>query len=73
MIVVAVWRRWDLSDRLQFWRTVIAITLLDMPLILFVHWTTRWIPAAVSMPFCLLDVLLILWLFSLGEKFFEAP
>lgn len=71
MIVAAIWWRWDLSDRPWFWGTVAIITALHLPLIMFVHWTTHWIPAAVSTPFCLVDGLLILKIFSLGERFID--
>jgi hypothetical protein len=71
IIFIAVWWRWDLSDRLWFWATVAAIVALHAVLIFSVHWTTRWIPAAISMPFCMVDVLLILKIFSFGEKFFD--
>ncbi|MGB8540328.1 MAG: hypothetical protein WCD49_01710 [Candidatus Acidiferrales bacterium] len=72
MIAVAVWWRWDLSNRLWFWAAVVAIAALHVPLLLFVHWTTRWIPAAISMPFCMVDALLILKIFDLGEKFIDS-
>jgi len=71
VIVAAIWWRWDLRDRPWFWGTVIAIVALHIPLILFVHWTTRWIPAAISNPFCIVDGLLILGIFNLGERYID--
>jgi hypothetical protein len=72
VIVLAVWWRWDLSDRLWFWATVAAIAALHLVLVLSFHWTSRWIPAAISMPFCMVDALLILKIFNLGEKFIDS-
>ena len=72
MVVVAVWWRWDLSNRPWFWGTVVAIVALHFVLILSAHWTARWIPAAISMPVCMVDALLILKIFNLGEKFIDS-
>jgi hypothetical protein len=72
MIVVSIWWRWDLSDRRWFWVVVGVIAALHLVLILSVPWTTHWIPAAISTPFCLLDVLLILKIFTLGEKMIDS-
>jgi hypothetical protein len=72
VIVLSVCWRWDLSDRPWFWATVLAIVALHLVLLLSVHWTTRWIPAAISTPFAMVDALLILKVFSLGEKFIDS-
>jgi hypothetical protein len=71
VIFIAVRWRWDLSNRPWFWATVVAVVALHVVVILSFHWTTRWIPAAISMPFCMVDALLILKIFSFGEKFFN--
>jgi hypothetical protein len=72
VVVLTVCWRWDLSDRLWFWGTVVAIVALHLVLILSFHWTTGWIPAAISTPFCMVDALLILKVFNLGEKFIDS-
>jgi len=72
MVVVAVWWRWDLRDRLWFWATVIVIVALHILLVWSVHWTRGWIPAVVATPFCVVDVLLMLRIFNEGEKLFDS-
>jgi hypothetical protein len=72
MIVLAVWWRWELRNRLWFWATVVAVVALHMPLILLVHWTRGWTPAVVAMPFCWVDLLLILRILNLGERLFDS-
>jgi hypothetical protein len=72
VVTPSVWWRWDLSNKLWFWAAVVAIIALHMMLILHVHWTTRWIPAVISAPFCILDGLLILQVFELGEKLTDS-
>lgn len=71
MILIAVLWRWDLSEQPWFWRIVAAIVTVHLPLIRFIPWTTKWIPAAISTPFCFVDILLILRIFGLGERFFN--
>jgi hypothetical protein len=72
MIVYAVLWRWDLSDRSWFWMVIGVIAALHIVLITSVHWTTQWIPAAVSTPFCYLDFVLILRIFNWGENRFDS-
>jgi hypothetical protein len=71
MIVYAVWWRWDLSDRRWFWMIIAGLAAMHIVLISTVHWTTQWIPAFISTPFCYLDFLLMLRIFNWGENQFD--
>jgi hypothetical protein len=71
MIIYAVSWRWELRDRSWFWVAIAGIAAVHMVLISSVHWTTHWIPAFVSTPFCYLDFLLILKIFNWGENRFN--
>jgi hypothetical protein len=41
---------------------------IHVPLILLVPWSSRWIPAIIKLPFCIVDLLLILGIISTVEK-----
>ena len=41
----AVAIKWKLKRRVWFWITIIIIVALHVPLILFVPWTIKWVPA----------------------------
>jgi hypothetical protein len=60
--------RWELSKKRWFWITISAIVLLHVPLILFVPWTSKWIPSVLIFPFVLMDAFVILVLIHQVEK-----
>jgi hypothetical protein len=72
LMVVVVWWRWDLRAQRWFWAIVAAFIMLHIALITSTHWTTKWVPAAMSIPLGFADGLLILKTFSLGERFFGS-
>lgn len=45
MIGVAIAVKWRLRRRTWFWITMAFLAGLHVPLILFVPWTTKWVPA----------------------------
>lgn len=47
-----------------FWITMTAIAALHVPLILFVPWGTRWVPALLIAAIDSVDFCLILWILS---------
>ncbi len=73
MIVFAIRVKWELKRRVWFWITMTVIVALHIPLILFVPWTTRWIPALVVTPICFADFVVILAIIKLLEKRLEKP
>ena len=56
-----------------FWRTMTAIAALHVPLILFVPWGTRWVPALVIAAIDSVDFCLILWILSVVGKLVDRP
>jgi len=59
--------------RAWFWITMTVIAALHVPLILFVPWGTRWIPALAIAAIDSVDFCLILWILSLVGKLVEGP
>jgi len=55
-IIIAIAMRWELRRHVWFWITMAVIVALHIPLILFVPWTTKWIPAILITPICLGDL-----------------
>jgi hypothetical protein len=48
---------------------MICLAALHVPLILFVPWTTRWIPVLVIIPIGFADLYVMLWVVSVVGKF----
>lgn len=71
MIVLAIVMRWKLRRHVWFWITMAFLAALHLPLILFVPWTTRWIPAFVIAPVGIVDLYVMLWILSVVRKFME--
>jgi hypothetical protein len=72
MIAIAITLRWKLRRHVWFWITIACLAGLHLPLILFVPWTTRWIPAFVIAPFGIADLYAMLWVISVVGKFSEG-
>jgi len=68
IMVLAIIMRWRLKRHVWFWITMVILAALHFPLILFVPWTTRWIPAFVTIPIGIADLYLVLWVLSTVEK-----
>lgn len=56
-----------------FWGTMAVIAALHVPLVLFVPWTSKWVPALVIAVIDSADFCLILWMIALVGKFMETP
>jgi hypothetical protein len=56
-----------------FWVTIAVIAVLHVPLILFVPWGTRWVPALAIAVIDSLDLCLILWILAVVGKFIGEP
>jgi hypothetical protein len=72
MIVLAVAMRWKLRRRPWFWITMGFLAAIHQPLIVFVPWTTKWIPAVVIAPFGMLDLHAMLWTLAVVGKHMEG-
>jgi hypothetical protein len=59
--------------RAWFWGTIAVIAAFHIPLILFVPWTTRWVPALAIAVIDSVDFCLILWILAVVGKFMEEP
>jgi hypothetical protein len=56
-----------------FWGTMSILAALHVPLILFVPWTTKWVPALAIAAIDSADLILMLAILSVVEKFMEGP
>ncbi len=65
--------KWRLRPHAWFWITMAVIAALHVPLILFVPWGTRWVPALVIAAIDSVDFFLILWILSSVGKLVEGP
>jgi hypothetical protein len=57
----------------RFWITMAVLAALHVPLVLFVPWTTRWVPALVIAVIDSADFCLMLWIISIVGKLVEEP
>jgi hypothetical protein len=69
MIGLAITMRWKLRKHVWFWITMTILAALHLPLILFIPWTTRWIPAILIAPVGIADLYAMLWVISVVGKF----
>ena len=56
-----------------FWGTMAVIAALHVPLVLFVPWTSKWVPALVIAVIDSADCCLILWMLAVVGEFMERP
>jgi hypothetical protein len=56
-----------------FWGIMAVIVALHIPLVLFVPWGTRWVPALAIAAIDSVDFCLILWILSFVGKLMEEP
>ena len=68
---VAIAIKWKLRRHAWFWITMAAIVALHVLLILFVPWTTKWVPAVVIIPIGIADLCAMLAVLSVVGKFWE--
>ncbi len=73
MTAIAVALKWELRQRVWFWITMTVIVALHVLLILFVPWTTKWVPAIVIIPIGIADLYAMLAILSVVGKFVEKP
>lgn len=73
VLALAIAAKWKLRRHVWFWITMIAIAALHVPLILFVPWTTRWVPALAIAAIDSADLILMLAILAVVGKFMEEP
>lgn len=73
MIALAITMRWKLRRLVWFWVTMTLLAALHLPFILFIPWTTKWIPAVVIAPFGVLDIHAMLWTLAVVGKYMDGP
>jgi hypothetical protein len=73
IIIITIAMRWKLRGHVWFWVTMTFLAALHAPLILFIPWTTKWIPVLVIIPFGIADSYAILWVLSVVGKFMRVP
>jgi hypothetical protein len=73
MVAIAVALRWKLRRHVWFWVTMTFLAALHLPLILFIPWTTKWIPAVVIVPVGIADLYAMLWVLSVVGDFVQGP
>jgi len=72
MLGFAIAIKWKLRRQRWFWVTMLAMAVLHVPVILFVPWTTSWVPAPVIVPFAIADLLVMLAILAIVGKFMEG-
>jgi hypothetical protein len=65
--------KWKLRRHAWFWITMVVIAALHVPLILFVPWTTRWVPALAITVIASADFCLMLAILAAVGRFVEGP
>jgi hypothetical protein len=73
MLVFAVAVKWKLRRHAWFWGTMALLAALHVPLILFVPWTTKWVPALAIAAIDSADFCVILAILSVVGKFMGGP
>jgi hypothetical protein len=68
MVSLIIAMRWKLRTHGWFWITIIILAALHLPLILFIPWTTKWIPAILIAPIGIADLYAMLWVISVVGK-----
>lgn len=73
IITITIAMRWKLRRHVWFWGIMAFLAALHVPLILFVPWTTKWIPAIVVIPIGIADSYAMLWVISVVGKIMKEP
>lgn len=69
MIGILIRFKWRLRRQTWFWVTMAMIAVVHVLWVLFVPWTTKWIPVFVYIGIATADFILILWILLVVEKF----
>jgi hypothetical protein len=64
--------RWELSRKRWFWPSMVVISLIHLPLVLYFPWTAAWVPSFLIFPLVLADFFLVLILIHRVEKYLAS-
>ena len=70
---LAIAVKWKLRWHVWFWITVTILAALHVSLILFVPWTTKWVPAIAIAGIDSVGLIVMLAILSVVGKFMEVP
>ena len=73
VLAIVIRFKWKLRRQTWFWVTMAVIAVLHVLWVLFVPWTTKWIPVFVYIGIATADFVLILWILLVVEKFMGGP
>jgi hypothetical protein len=73
IIIITIAMRWKLRGHLWFWVTMAILAAPHVPLVLFIPWTTKWIPVLVIIPVGIADSYAMLWVLSVVGRFMRVP
>lgn len=73
MVATAIALRWRLRRHVWFWITMVLLAASHIPLVLFVPWTTKWVPAIFTAPLGVLDLYAMLWVLSVAGRYKGEP
>src|SRR5437879_4463920 len=63
--------KWKMRRHVWFWITMTILAALHVPLILFVPWTTKWVPALAIAGIVSVDICVMLAILAVVGKFIE--
>jgi hypothetical protein len=72
MLVFAMAVKWKLRRHVCFWITMAILAALHVPLVLFVPWTTKWVPAIAIAAIDSGDLIVMLAILSVVGKVVEG-
>lgn len=73
MIGIVIRFKWKLRRQTWFWVTMAVIAVLHVLWVLFVPWTTKWIPVFVYIGIATADFVPILWILLVVERLMVGP
>lgn len=63
--------KWKLRDRAWFWGIMTLVAAFHVPLIMFIPWTTQWVPALAIGVIDSADFCLIVWILAAVGRLIE--
>ena len=67
---LAIRQKWEFHCRMWFWFVVAGVALMHLPLLVYVVFSNRWIPAVLMMPFALADYVIMIGAIQIAAKHF---
>lgn len=65
--------KWKFRHRIWFWALFVVLAAFHVELILFIPWTTKWVPALAIAVIDSADFCLIVWIFAAVGRLMEGP